>query len=97
MCSESIRLDPPLFQLLSLLPVLRQANGTINPGSLKTNRQENEMFTSGCQATFAVWFRDISVHVSFSKQKPCLGNRLLWCWPLKDLDSACLRAPRLLP
>lgn len=77
--------------------MLRQARGTINPGSLKTNGQENEMPTSGCQATPAAWFSDISVHASLSKQKPCLGSRLLWQRLLEDPDCTCLSALRLVP
>ena len=95
-------LDPPgwmplLLQRLSLPLVLRQASGTIIPGSLKTDRPGNEMPTSRSLATLPMWFRDIGMHINFSEQEPWLGSQLLWCWVPGNQDPPCLSGPWLLP
>lgn len=95
-------LDPPgwmplLLQRLSLPLVLRQASGTIIPGSLKTDRPGNEMPTSRSLAILPMWFRDIGMHINFSEQEPWLGSQLLWCWVPGNQDPPCLSGPWLLP
>lgn len=51
---------PLLLQLLSEPPMLSQASGAIDPGSLRTDRQGNKMPTSGCLATLPIWLGAIS-------------------------------------
>ena len=55
------------------------------------------MPTISSLATLPIWFRDISMHINFCEQEPCLCSQLLWCWLLGNRDPPCLCGFWLLP